>query len=152
MKKAFVLAVCTLFIGATAFAQSEEKKPTKEETIKWLTEKLMEWSMATTKWYKDAKISINECEIRISGKEEDGYTTVVYSTKFKEMSDCEDCERYIKYDDYGYQVIYENSSKPTVKKTEWALLKKGTTKGMAERIANAIRHLSTFCESDDDLF
>ncbi|MDR0866267.1 MAG: hypothetical protein LBO74_15240 [Candidatus Symbiothrix sp.] len=76
-----------------------------------------------------------------------------YSTNFKEISDCEDedCERWIGYDDYGYQVIKENSTEP-IKKTGWSFLKKGTPKGMVERIEKAIRHLNSFCERDDDLF
>ena len=69
MKKAILLAVCALFIGAAAFAQSEEKKPTKEETIKWLTEKLEVYYQPPIVGegvvIDEISIEINECNIKV---------------------------------------------------------------------------------------
>jgi hypothetical protein len=154
MKKTILLAVCALFIGATAFAQSEEKKPTKEATIEWLKPKLMEYAFANNWYPNDMEITITPCEIVISGTQKDDtfVSECHYATNYTKIKN-----GYISYDYNGYRVIEQKNKRVIAEKKEWNfLLSEKTPPEMAKRIESAIRHLATFCskyqKSEDEPF
>jgi hypothetical protein len=161
MKKTILLAVCALFIGAAAFAQSEDKKPTKEETIKWLTEKLTEWS----KFKHDSEIfnwkcKITACEITISYSWQlsnnlgEGWKknaagaveriTIIYPTDFKEIESDGD----IVYSESSITWTADQRENGTMKPQNWHFLDISTPATMIKRIEKAIRYLNSLCEDE----
>ena len=160
MKKAILLAVCALFIGAAAFAQSEEKKPTKEETIKWLTEKLPPLLFDGFKHEETASIeTIDECNITIIRKiqqwGENGYVKIIFPTNFSKIYSHNDVFYNMKYDFPSITIIRNKDGKLTTDDTlraEVEFLDITTSEEAVKRVEKAIRHLSTFCNNGDDLF
>jgi len=87
MKK-LVLSIAVMLFGLTAFAQ--DKQPTKEETIKWLKEKLEMYAKPSFQFmcyeggdeiYEISTMEITECDITIEW---------VVSKKVVAMTDCTD--------------------------------------------------------------
>lgn len=140
-------AVCALFVCTCGFAQSGENKRTREETVAWLKEKLIYYSIERK--YKDGskdtyEFAFTECELicNFCGFDGDNRIYKFPLRAFIEYVEPENDNKspILRFSEgkctyYKYNRIDE--------RTFWWLER--ITPEMGKRIENAIKHLATFC-------
>ena len=144
MKK--LLTIC--LIMTTTFTLNAQTRPTKEETISWLQEKLSKYIVSKNNNYNNIIITATSCEIIID------YNTANYKWQMKVPTD-EVIFTLESISTSGERITDQNITKGTSKVFKNSIddfnLKEGET-DLRARVKKALDHLATFCPKKKETF
>lgn len=158
MKK-YILILGILLLEGTfeAYAQTEEKKPTKEETIAWLVKNLKMYAYESDEgnaMYSNQEIRIEDCTLYKSYRTTLEGAAGYIDTELQIPISPIDTIRYVNnfvvlmLKDRGIQRTY-NLSFGNTSSSIRRLIVRNTNKDMVERIEKAWNHLAALCKEEE---